>query len=73
MKPPEIKECVKGNVSFEYYREGSLWYSCENKFMFPVPVNDIGSATFLASDRAMLFMRYIRKYITTMEADIANV
>jgi len=28
-----------------------------------VPIADAGTATFLAEDRAILFMRYIRKHI----------
>ena len=60
-----IKEMVKDNakVFFEYYRAGELWYKTEvGEFLFPVPIEDIGDATFLNEDRAMLFMRYIRKY-----------
>ena len=37
-------------------------------FRFPVPISDAGTATFLAEDRAMLFMRYIRRQI----ADVDN-
>jgi len=66
MKVPDIKECIRGNVTFSYYRGGQLWYSCENGFLFPVPVEDIGDATFLNVDRAMLFMRYVRKYINEL-------
>lgn len=59
-----IFEEVKDNkqVSFQYYRDGNLWYKTESGFLFPVPVEDIGNATFLAVDKAMLFMRYIRKH-----------
>ena len=49
-------------VTFEYYRDGSLWYSTEDGSIFPVPIDDIGNATFRREDRAMLFMRYMRKY-----------
>ncbi len=45
-----------------HYRKGELWYVVEaTGFTFPVPVSDCGDGTFLATDRAMLFMRYIRK------------
>lgn len=59
-----IKDMVKDNqkVTFSYYRDGSLWYETECGFLFPVPIDDIGNATFLREDKAMLFMRYIRKY-----------
>jgi hypothetical protein len=40
-----------------------LWYVTECGFEFPVPTEDIGNATFLAEDKAMLFMRYIRKHL----------
>lgn len=58
-----LKDRVRGNVTFTHYFDGSLWYKTEDGFSFPVPVSDIGTATFLASDRAMLFMRYIRKHM----------
>lgn len=58
-----LKDRVRGNVTFTHYFDGSLWYSTEDGFSFPVPVSDIGTATFLASDKAMLFMRYIRKHM----------
>lgn len=62
---PTIKEMVQydAQVNFQYYRDGQLWYKTEvGGFMFPVPIIDIGNATFLNQDRAILFMRYIRKY-----------
>lgn len=63
MNIPDIKECIKGTVTFSYYRSGQLWYTCGNGFIFPVPVDDTGDAKFEATDKGMLFMRYIRKYI----------
>lgn len=59
-----IKDHVKGTVKFLYYRDGMLFYeTSETRFLFPVPISDIGTATFMAEDRAMLFMRYIRKFM----------
>lgn len=60
-----IKDMVSDNrkVKFEYYRDGNLWYSTECNYKFPVPISDIGNATFLNEDKAMLFMRYIRKHL----------
>jgi hypothetical protein len=58
-----LKDRVRGTVTFTHYFDGSLWYKTEDGFSFPVPVSDIGTATFLASDKAMLFMRYIRKHM----------
>ena len=68
MKKIDIKECIKGNVTFIQYKDKHLWYVCENGFIFPVPIEDIGDATFLAIDKGMLFMRYIRKHIQSIES-----
>ncbi len=64
-----IKDMVKDNkkVVFVRFKENELWYVTECGFEFPVPVEDTGSATFLAEDKAMLFMRYIRKHIAFLE------
>ena len=68
-----LKEMVSNNqkVRFSYYRGGDLWYTTECGFLFPVPVADIGDATFLTEDKAMLFMRYIRKYLSEVEKEKA--
>lgn len=50
-------------VHFKFYRKGELWYTTDDGFEFAVPIEDTGDGTFLASDRAMLFMRYIRKQL----------
>ncbi len=50
-------------VRFRYYRDGELTYATEDGFLFPVPTEDAGGATFLAEDKAILFMRYIRKQV----------
>ena len=62
---------VKGGkrVHFEYYRGGELHYKTECGFQFPVPISDIGDATFMKEDKAMLFMRYIRKQLKNIEVD----
>lgn len=63
-----IKDMIKDkNVTFEYYRDGDLWYKTECGFRFPVPISDIGTATFMKVDKAILFMRYIRKYMQVIQ------
>jgi len=64
-----LKDQVKDKtVRFEYFRDGELWYRVyETGFLFPVPVNDTDGATFKNEDKALLFMRYIRKYLKKME------
>ncbi|MCE7996586.1 MAG: hypothetical protein HEP71_31745 [Roseivirga sp.] len=60
-----LKQIVKDNqVSFSHYRAGHLYYNVpvdQDQYSFPVPVEDIGDATFLSSDKAIIMMRYIRK------------
>lgn len=64
-----IKEMVKDNkkVNFKFYRSGNLYYQTECGFLFPVPVVDIGDATFNNEEKAILLMRYIRKYLMEIE------
>lgn len=62
-------------ASFEYYIDGNLWYGVHymqddfspGYFKFPVPISDIGNATFNREEKALLMMRYIRKHIETIE------
>ena len=71
MNKINIKDHVNNDqvVTFLYYRDGELWYNTEKGFIFPVPISDIGNATFNAKDKAILFMRYIRKYAKAMESE----
>lgn len=64
-----IKDMVKDGkqVEFVCYRHSELWYRTECGFEFPVPLDDIGNASFFARDRAMLFMRYIRKHLNMLD------
>jgi glyoxylate utilization-related uncharacterized protein len=63
-----VKDMVKGKiVAFCFYKEGELWYTTECGFEFPVPISDTGTATFNNEDRAMLFMRWIRKHYEMIE------
>lgn len=62
-----LTEIVKNNVvKFSNYRAGYLYYNVtviDRTYKFPVPIEDIGDATFLNEDKAIIFMRYIRKAI----------
>jgi hypothetical protein len=63
-----IKEMIKDKqVTFLHYFDGDLWYTTECGFQFPVPISDAGTAKFLAQDKAMLFMRYIRKHLEVVK------
>jgi hypothetical protein len=58
----DIKKAAQGEVVFQYYRDGALWYGTNERNIFPVPVEDIGNATFYSKDKGILFMRYMRKF-----------
>lgn len=72
MKP--IKELIKGEVTFEYYRDGALYYrTADDSLLFPVPIDDAGNATFKAKDKGILFMRYIRKFLSICKEEGLDV
>jgi len=52
-------------VRFLYFRDNEFWYRHEDGFMFPVSLQEAttGRATFLAEDKAIYFMRWMKKYI----------
>lgn len=61
-----IVDIVRDNtVRFVRYRQGIAYYGVnvptEGYFMFPVPLDDIGDATLELEDKAILFMRYIKR------------
>lgn len=67
-----LKDMVRRGkkVRISSYSSGQLWYKTENGFEFPVPVGDrkeVGNATFLSEDKAIYFMRYIRRHIQFLE------
>jgi hypothetical protein len=58
-----IREMVADGrkVRFLHYKLGEPWDRTETGFEFPVPISDCGDGTFLAEDKAILFICYIRK------------
>jgi len=67
MNLPPLAQEIKGTVTFSHYQKGDLWYKTESGFLFPVPTSDTGDGKFLNSDRAMLFMRWIKAYRKEIE------
>lgn len=66
----KILKIVKDKkVEFSFYRAGNLYYKTECGIEFPVPIADAGEATFLKEDKAILFMRYIRKHLVQIEEE----
>lgn len=63
-----IKDMVKNKkVTFLFYKTGELWYTTECGFEFPVPIDDVGTAAMNAEDKAILFMRWIRKQLEVVK------
>lgn len=56
-------------VNFVSYKQKELWYKTECGFLFPVPIEDTGDGEFLPEDKAIFFMRWIRKYIAECEKE----
>lgn len=65
-----MKDLIAGNCRFQYYRDSQLWYKTENGFLFPVPIEDIGNATFNAEEKGLLMMRYIRKWKNERDSEV---
>lgn len=65
----DIKELVKGKVYFQFYRKGELHYKTDSGFTFRIPIEDTGDGVFLNEDRAIMFMRYIRKEIANQKEE----
>lgn len=57
---------------FTMYRKGELHYKTDDGFEFLVPASDCGDAEFLAEDKAMMFMRYIRKQMEINAKGLAS-
>jgi len=63
----KLKDIVKNNfVHFNSYRTGFFHYIVKVNniiYQFPIDREDIGQATLLATDKAIMYMRWIRKAI----------
>ena len=53
-------------VQFVRYQQQELWYKTECGFEFPVPISDTSDAAFAAEDKAILFMRWMKKHVDTI-------
>lgn len=54
-------------VRFQFYRSGTLYYETEKGLLFEVPCSDAGDAVFNSEDKAIMFMRWIRKQLEANE------
>lgn len=68
---PDLKTIVKDNfVRFLYFRENVFYYIADvyneegaryDCYQFPVPLEDVTGVTLKNDDKAIFFMRWIRK------------
>lgn len=49
-------------VRFVRYQDRTFWYVTDDGFEFPIDIDDSLGATLLAEDKAIFFMRWIRKH-----------
>ena len=70
----QLKDLVANGqqVHFQFYRHGELWYTTDSGFEFPVPAEDTGDGVFQRDDKALLFMRYIRKHLESIASGRAQ-
>lgn len=64
-----VKDNGMGICKFQYYRDRSLWYETVTGLIFPVPISDIDQGTFNATEKGMMMMRWIRKYIESLQTE----
>jgi len=66
-KTVNMLDLVKDNkvVRFAYFRDNEFWYQHQDGLLFPISIQEAttGKATFLAEDKAIYFMRWIKRYI----------
>jgi hypothetical protein len=56
----DLKTILKEDCTFQFYRDGSLYYKTTSGFVFGIPIKDVGSGTFNAQERGMVLMRWLR-------------
>jgi hypothetical protein len=69
----DIKRAVSDNrrVHFDFYRAGLLYYKTEFGEHFSVPITDVGDATFNYDEKAIMLMRYMRKWNEALDSNAA--
>ncbi len=71
-----IKEHVNRGemVHFEHFRDGEFWYRTDQGLLFPISLKEAlaGRATFLAHDKAIYYLRWIRRYVTACKQEAAD-
>ena len=73
-KTVNMIDLVKDNkvVRFAYFRDNEFWYQHQDGLLFPISLAEAttGRATFLAEDKAIYFMRWMKRYIESCKNEI---
>ena len=66
----DVKRAVSESrrVTMTHVHAGNMWYKTEFGETFPVPIEDMGEATFHCDEKALLLMRYMRKWNDAQDA-----
>ena len=57
-----LKQLIIGKEAhFKQFRNGSLYYETDDGFVFEVPVNELSGASVNATEKASVFMKWIKK------------
>ncbi len=65
-----IKELVSPDVTAIFIKAyaGNLWYTTsKHDFKFPIPYNEMGDGIFKREDKAIVFMKWIRKHLELLK------
>jgi hypothetical protein len=62
-------QVTAGPCVFVRAKAGNLWYRSALGFEFPVPMADMGEATFESEIKGMMMMRYIRRHAAAIAAE----
>lgn len=74
-KTVKIIDLVRDNkkVRFSYYRDREFWYQHEDGLLFPVALKEVDDpgarATLPAEEKAIYFMRWMKKYIESAKQE----
>jgi hypothetical protein len=68
-----LKHRLNNPIVFAYFQDHTLYYKCEDGFVFPVPLADTinsqgNSPKFYNEERGMMFMKWICKAMVAIQA-----
>lgn len=68
-----LTNLLKEHAEFLFCRDGNLYYETDSGFKFTVPINELGNGTALRTDKAIVFMKWIKPQFEVAEAERLKV